>query len=83
MAYAKDYSLADVYAGQPDLVVISPNDPTAMTRLSQECRERGIRFLADPSQQIPRFDGDQLHAVVDVPMRWSSTPMKPRFCARK
>jgi adenosine kinase len=65
MAYAKNYSLADVYNAPPDLVVISPNDPEAMVRLANECRERGIRFMADPSQQIPRFDGSQLRSIID------------------
>lgn len=65
MAYARNFSLGDVYAGHPDLVVISPNDPDAMTCLADECRARGIRFVADPSQQIPRFDGNQLRAVTD------------------
>lgn len=65
MAYAKDFLLADVYSSDPDLVVISPNDPAAMLNLAQECRERQIRFVADPSQQIPRFDGDQLRAMTE------------------
>lgn len=60
MAYAKDYRLADVFDGQPDLVMISPNDPQAMSRLTQECRERGIRFIYDPSQQVPRLSGEEL-----------------------
>lgn len=65
MAYAKHYTVADVYGGVPDLVVISPNDPDAMVRLAIECRERGIRFMADPSQQIPRFDGEQLRTIIN------------------
>lgn len=60
MAYAGDYSLAEAYDGTPDLVVISPNAPAAMTNLAQECRERGIRFIYDPSQQIPRLSGEEL-----------------------
>ncbi|MDZ4770649.1 MAG: carbohydrate kinase family protein [Chloroflexota bacterium] len=62
MALARDYTLADVYPGQPDLVVISPNDPIAMQQLAQECRDRGIRFMYDPSQQVPRLSGDELRA---------------------
>lgn len=64
MAAAKDYSLADVFDGTPDLVVISPNDPAAMIRISDECRERGIPFVADPSQQVPRLDGEQLTGCI-------------------
>ena len=60
MAYAKDFSLADVFDGTPDFVVISPNDPQAMMNLAEECRQRNIRFIYDPSQQVARFDGEQL-----------------------
>jgi len=64
MAFAKDYTLADVYQGEPDLVVVSPNDPTAMVNLTNECRQRGIRFMADPSQQVPRLSGDELATMI-------------------
>lgn len=60
MAYARDYKLADVYEGVPDLVVISPNEPAAMINLANECRERGIPFMYDPSQQVPRLSGEDL-----------------------
>jgi adenosine kinase len=61
MSYAKNYSIADVYDGIPDLVIISPNDPQAMQNLAKECRERSIRFIYDPSQQVPRLTGEELH----------------------
>lgn len=60
MLYARNYTLADVYDSDPDLVVISPNDPQAMMNLTEECRRRGIRFFYDPSQQVPRLSGDEL-----------------------
>ncbi len=60
MALADDYTLADAYKGTPDLVVISPNAPKAMENLAEECRQRGLRFIYDPSQQVPRLNGDEL-----------------------
>jgi adenosine kinase len=48
-----------------DLVLISADDPEAMTRHSAECRERGYRFAADPSQQIARMDGAQLLGLIE------------------
>jgi adenosine kinase len=51
--------------GGLDLVVISPNDPEAMLRHSDECRERGIPFAADPSQQLARMDGPEIRRLVD------------------
>jgi adenosine kinase len=48
-----------------ELVVISADDPAAMVRHSVEARERGYRFAADPSQQIARMSGDDLHALIE------------------
>jgi adenosine kinase len=60
MSYARQYTLADVYDSTPDMVVISPNDPAAMMNIAEECRQRGIRFFYDPSQQVPRLSGEEL-----------------------
>lgn len=60
MAYAKNYRIGEAYAGDPDLVIISPNDPQAMQNLAEECRQRGLRFIYDPGQQVPRLNGDEL-----------------------
>ena len=51
--------------GQLDLVVVSPNDPQAMLRHTRECRDRGIPFVADPSQQLSSLDGEQVRELVD------------------
>ena len=45
---------------QPDLVVVSPNAPEAMTKFASECWELGIPYLYDPSQQILRLEGREL-----------------------
>lgn len=60
MAFARNFRIADVHPGKPDLVLISPNDPKAMQELAEECRQRGLRFIYDPSQQVPRLNGDEL-----------------------
>ena len=60
MNLARDYRIADVISRQPDLVVISPNDPVAMINLGDECRARGLRFIYDPGQQVARLDGAEL-----------------------
>jgi adenosine kinase len=41
-------------------VVISPNDPPAMARHAAYCRENGIPFLYDPSQQVTRLSGEEM-----------------------
>ena len=60
MNRARDYCIADVIDGQPDLVVISPNDPVAMVNLCEECRQRDLPFMYDPGQQVARLNGDEL-----------------------
>src|SRR5689334_16674616 len=67
MAEAADIELAPVAArvGALDLVVIGPNDPTAMVRHTEECRERGYRFAADPSQQLAWADGAMIRSLVN------------------
>jgi adenosine kinase len=51
--------------GEPDLVVIGPNDPKAMVRHTEECRQRGYAFAADPSQQLAWADGEMIRDLVD------------------
>jgi adenosine kinase len=52
-------------AGGLDLVVVGPNDPTAMVRHTEECRARGYAFMADPSQQLAWADGEMVRTLVD------------------
>ncbi len=52
-------------AGAIDLVLIGADDPSAMLQHSLACKELGIAFIADPSQQLPRLDGEQVKAVVE------------------
>jgi adenosine kinase len=62
MQYARDYPLAEMPGSLNNdaIVVISPNDPLAMTKLAEECRQKGLRFVYDPGQQVARLDGDDL-----------------------
>jgi adenosine kinase len=60
MGYASQLSLQALQDAPPDLVVISPNDPGAMKLYVKECRQIGIPYFYDPSQQIVRLTGDEL-----------------------
>jgi adenosine kinase len=66
MSEARQIELAPLQATAPlDLVVVSPNDPEAMLRHTEECRARGIPFAADPSQQLAWSDGPHIRHLVD------------------
>jgi adenosine kinase len=59
MGQASTQSLRDL-TSKPDLVIVSPNAPDAMMKFPAECRELGIRYLYDPSQQVLRLEGSEL-----------------------
>lgn len=66
MSEARDISIAELSETRElDLVLIGANDPEAMLRHTAECRELGIPFAADPSQQLARLDGDQSVQLID------------------
>jgi adenosine kinase len=67
MSEARSIELAPVAqrAGGLDLVLVSANDPAAMIRHSQECRDRGYPFAADPSQQLARMDGSDVTTLIE------------------
>ncbi len=64
MAHAASLSIAALDE-RPDLVVVSPDDPQAMRKRVQECKELGIPYFYDPSQQTVRFGGEELLEGVD------------------
>ncbi|MEU3073144.1 carbohydrate kinase family protein [Streptomyces laurentii] len=67
MSEAREIGLRDVLArsGRLALVLVSPDDPEAMLRHTRACRELGVPFAADPSQQLARLDGGQVRELVD------------------
>ena len=48
-----------------DLVIIGANDPVGMIRHTEECRELGIAFAADISQQLAIMPGSEIRKLVD------------------
>ncbi|MGH3200577.1 MAG: carbohydrate kinase family protein [Streptosporangiaceae bacterium] len=67
MNEARQIDLAAILRSEPDvdLVLVCPDDPEAMLRHTQACRDRAVPFAADPSQQIARMDGRDLRRLVD------------------
>lgn len=66
MSEARNIELAPVAerVGGLDLVLIGANDPQAMIRHSEECRTRGYRFAADPSQQLAFMPGSDVLSLI-------------------
>ena len=67
MSEARNIELRPVAmrTGPLDLVVVGANDPAAMLRHSEECRQLGYRFAADPSQQLARMSGSDVVGLID------------------
>ncbi len=67
MAEARLIELAPIVArvGTPDYVLIAADDPEGMLRHTRECRQRGFRFIADPSQQLAFSEGELIRDLID------------------
>lgn len=48
-----------------DLVLVAPDDPEGMLRHTSTCRDKGIPFAADPSQQLAWAEGDVIRQLID------------------
>ncbi|HSR19278.1 MAG TPA: carbohydrate kinase family protein [Anaerolineales bacterium] len=64
MGHSARQSLKDI-PHRPDLVVVSPSAPDAMMKFPAECRELGIPYLYDPSQQVLRLEGAEMARDMD------------------
>ncbi|MCW2755497.1 MAG: PfkB domain protein [Marmoricola sp.] len=51
--------------GAPDFVLIGADDPDGMLRHTEECRQRGYSFIADPSQQLAFGEGDLIRRLIE------------------
>ncbi|GAA1792949.1 carbohydrate kinase family protein [Planosporangium flavigriseum] len=67
MAEARNIELQPIAdrLGGIDLVLIGADDPEAMVRHTEECRERGYAFAADPSQQLARMSGEEARTLIE------------------
>jgi adenosine kinase len=67
MSEAREIELLPIVerVGEPDYVLIGADDPDGMLRHTEECRQRGYRFIADPSQQLAFGEGDLIRKLID------------------
>ena len=63
MSEAAEIDLAGL--GEFDLVVVAPDDPAAMARHTSSCRDRGVPFAADPSQQLAFLQGPAIRQLIE------------------
>ena len=63
MARAREIDLRPI-ARNANWVIISPDDPAAMVNHTAACREVGVPFVYDPSQQLARISRDDfMHSL--------------------
>lgn len=66
MSEARDISIVELAQSREiDLVLVGANDPDAMLLHTEQARQAGIPFAADPSQQLARLDGEQALRLID------------------
>ncbi len=67
MSEAREIELKPIVdrVGEPEYVLVGPDDPEAMLRHTDECRQRGYPFVADPSQQLAFGDGEMIRPLID------------------
>ena len=65
MARASELTFRSFAPGSVALALICPSDPAAMRQHANECRELGIPWVYDPSQQVARLDGADLMDGLD------------------
>ena len=51
--------------GSEDLAIVSPGNMEDMQNLPRLYREKHVRFIFDPGQQLPIFSKDMLNAAID------------------
>ncbi|HEX2262343.1 MAG TPA: carbohydrate kinase family protein [Pseudonocardiaceae bacterium] len=85
MSESRDIELKPIVdrLGGTNLVVVGPSDPAAMLRHTQECRDLGYPFAADPSQQLSSLEGDQIKQLVDGAAYLFTNAYERRLLERK
>lgn len=67
MSEAREIELKPIVdtVGEPFYVLIGPDDPDGMLRHTEECRQRGYKFIADVGQQLAFSGGDLIRQLID------------------
>jgi len=65
MKNSADLKVSELKDEKVDLFLISPSDPDAMIGYAWQCKELGIPFGFDPSQQIVRMNREMIREGLD------------------
>jgi adenosine kinase len=65
MANSADIKISELPLSDVQLFMISPSDPNAMIGYAEQCKQAGIPYGFDPSQQIVRMDRSMIREGVD------------------
>ena len=65
MGRSAEISFHTVDPASIELVTVSPSSPDGMLKYVQECKELDIKYMYDPSQQLPRMDGATLRDCIN------------------
>lgn len=67
MALSAEADIAAIVAQRDDidLVLIGADDPQGMLKHTAACKDLGLKFAADPSQQLTFLDGDSIKELID------------------
>ena len=63
MEFAERNGVAE--AGEVELAIIAPDGREGMIQHARQCQEAGVKFIFDPGQGMPMFDGDDLNRFID------------------
>lgn len=85
MTEARMIELAPIVdrVGAPEYVLVGPDDPEAMRRHTEECRQRDYAFIADPSQQLAFSEGDLIRELIDGAALLFSNEYEAHMIAQK
>lgn len=64
MFEAHQKELKGDFVNQDDLVIIAPNGRDAMLQYADFCRNNQIKFIFDPGQSLPAFNGEEIKAML-------------------
>lgn len=64
MARSGEITLESLSGRGVELLLVGATDPDAMVAMSSQCREAGMPFVADASQQVARMHGPEIRSLV-------------------